>query len=377
MYRPLHIISFDVPYPANYGGVIDIFYKIKTLSELGVPIHLHCFEYGRQQASELEKYCARVSYYPRNRHFLRSLNLVPYIINSRRSEPLIRNLLLDDHPILFEGLHTCYYLDDKRLENRFKMVRTHNIEQDYYSGLAQAEPNFLRKLYFYSASIKLRFFEKVLHSAQLIFPISLSDTAYFSSRFKKVSYLPPFHANEEVSILPGSGNYVLYHGNLGVKENEKAAIFLLNNVFNDREINFVIAGNDPSPRLRRCIKKYPHVTLRSDLGDEEINELIMQAHVNILPTFQATGIKLKLLNALFSGRHCLVNTFMVEGTGLEDLCVPAETPGDFKCALDKLMVKPFEEKDIRERAAYLCKHFDRKKNAKKIITSLQEDHATV
>ena len=29
----LHIISFDVPYPANYGGVIDVFYRVKALTE--------------------------------------------------------------------------------------------------------------------------------------------------------------------------------------------------------------------------------------------------------------------------------------------------------------------------------------------------------
>ncbi len=26
----IHLISFDVPFPADYGGVIDVFYKIKA-----------------------------------------------------------------------------------------------------------------------------------------------------------------------------------------------------------------------------------------------------------------------------------------------------------------------------------------------------------
>ena len=46
MKNKLHIISLDIPFPANYGGVIDIFYKLKSLSNLGVEIILHCFEYG-------------------------------------------------------------------------------------------------------------------------------------------------------------------------------------------------------------------------------------------------------------------------------------------------------------------------------------------
>ena len=47
--KHLHIVCLDVPYPVDYGGVFDLFYKIKALSEAGVKIHLHCFEYGRGQ----------------------------------------------------------------------------------------------------------------------------------------------------------------------------------------------------------------------------------------------------------------------------------------------------------------------------------------
>ncbi len=50
--KHLHIISFDIPYPPNYGGVIDVYFKIRTLHELGIKIHLHCFEYpGRDRSA--------------------------------------------------------------------------------------------------------------------------------------------------------------------------------------------------------------------------------------------------------------------------------------------------------------------------------------
>ena len=42
--KELHVVAFDVPYPANYGGVIDIFYKVQALSEAGVKVHLHCYQ---------------------------------------------------------------------------------------------------------------------------------------------------------------------------------------------------------------------------------------------------------------------------------------------------------------------------------------------
>ncbi len=64
--KHLHIVCFDVPYPADYGGVIDVFYRIKAFHELGIKIHLHCFEYGRGKQIELEQYCIEVKYYKRN-----------------------------------------------------------------------------------------------------------------------------------------------------------------------------------------------------------------------------------------------------------------------------------------------------------------------
>ena len=61
MQAHLHIISFDIPYPANYGGAIDVFHKIRCLNAQGVKIILHCFEYGgRKSSPELEKICEKV-----------------------------------------------------------------------------------------------------------------------------------------------------------------------------------------------------------------------------------------------------------------------------------------------------------------------------
>ena len=41
--RQLHIVAFDIPYPPNYGGVIDVWYKLKALHAKGIKIILHCF----------------------------------------------------------------------------------------------------------------------------------------------------------------------------------------------------------------------------------------------------------------------------------------------------------------------------------------------
>ena len=31
MSKKIHVISFQVPYPPNYGGAIDVYYKLQSL----------------------------------------------------------------------------------------------------------------------------------------------------------------------------------------------------------------------------------------------------------------------------------------------------------------------------------------------------------
>ena len=52
MDKYLNVIALNIPYPANYGGVIDIYYKLVALHLNGVRIVLHCFEYERRGMSE-------------------------------------------------------------------------------------------------------------------------------------------------------------------------------------------------------------------------------------------------------------------------------------------------------------------------------------
>jgi hypothetical protein len=100
-----------------------------------------------------------------------------------------------------------------------------------------------------------------------------------------------------------------------------------------------------------------------------MDELIADAQVNLLYTAQSTGIKLKLLHALFGGRHCLVNSEMIGGTGLESLCQLAEEPGDMTDQLEELMKRPFTLEQVAERASAL-KAYSNKAGAKKILNLL-------
>lgn len=371
--KKVHVIAFDIPFPPNYGGVIDVYYKIEMLAKHGVGVILHVFEYpGRERAKELEDLCIDVFYYPRRLGFWHLFSCIPYIVLTRKSKHLINNLLKDDHPVLFEGLHTTWYLNDKRLRNRKKIFRAHNVEHHYYYNLFRVEKNLPKRLFYLFESCKLKFYERRLKWADTICTVSQMDQQYFQEHLPQTQtlYLPSFHKNNKVDILTGSGDYVLYNGNLEVAENDHAIQYVIKEIFNDLPFRLVIAGMNPLPHLKSLIDPYSNIQLIENPDESEMSRLIREAHVHLLLTFQATGLKLKLLNVLFRGRHCLVNSPMLSGTGLDKLCEIADDPIQIKNAIKALFEKPFTLADIELRRNSLNGIYSNETRIKKLIEVL-------
>ncbi len=368
--QSLHIISFNIPFPANYGGVIDVFYKIKALHQLDVQITLHCFEYGRAEAKELEKYCKTIYYYKRKTNPIQQLSTLPYIVKSRNSMDLLQNLQKDSAPILFEGLHCCYFLNHPSLANRQKMVRMHNIEWEYYEHLASLESNVIKRLFFKIESWRLKRFQNNLTFADKIICISKQDKAKIVKEYSKVSYIPAFHNCESVNIKTGQGDYALFHGDLSVKDNEEGALFLIKEVFQHIKIPFVIAGLNPTNRLIEAVKPYAHIQLKANLPYKTLQQLIQEAQVNILVSFQNAGMKLKFLNAIFNGRFCIVNDSMKTNTSLDELCFVLNEPIEMQKKLQELMSNRFTEEERMKRVEMFEQNFSNSDNAKKIIAEI-------
>lgn len=372
MNRPLHIVSFDVPFPPNYGGVIDVFYKVKALSELGIDIYLHVFEYGRdKQEHELNKYCKQVFYYKRNHFIASTFSFIPFGAKSRNNKELCTNLVNTNAPIIFEGLHTTFPLLNNMFNDRKILIRTHNIEHNYFNGLAKSEQNILKKVFFKLEAIKFYYYESILKKASTILSISHSDQKYFYHKFDKKSiYIPVFHKDKVVKKLSEKGRNALYYGNLRVADNCKAVHFLIE-VFKEIKKPIIFASSFENEAISKKIA--PHATMQFVILKDKnhLNQLVEEAHINVLPTFQKTGIKLKLINALFNGRFCLVNNKMIEDTGLKNLCEIANTKNEFVKKIIELLSSNFSDIEFKKRNnSKSLQEFNTIKNAQKIIDLL-------
>ena len=372
MTRHLHIVCFDIPYPANYGGAIDVFYRISTLHQAGVHIILHCYYKGKLHHEPiLESLCDKVFYYPRRTTLWQNFSTIPYTVMSRPTEPLLTHLLQDDYPILFEGLVCCKLINHPALRTRKRFFRECNIEHDYYRALGKASTSLWQKIFFHNEARKLQHFEqKYIPSATAIFALSHQDETHFATAFKEIPvvYVPCFHPEDTSTHVTGMGDYILYHGNLSVAENNKAAAHIITSIAPQiPDIPFVIAGLHPSKQLQSLAAQHSNVRLIDSPSEEELQQLIINAQIHLLVTFQGTGLKLKLLHVLYQGRHVIVNPDMVVGTELGELCHIGNSDTDLIRLCKEDFQRPYTNDDTQQRTKLLSSLFSNKRLANTLI----------
>jgi hypothetical protein len=367
--KNLHIVCFDVPYPVLHGGMFDLYYKIKALKEKGIAIYLHCYDYGKGRQPELNKYCVEVHYYPRQLGWEGFSLTIPYIVSSRTNSTLTQRLLENNYPILIEGIHSSFFVADKRFSTRKIFLRLHNVEYQYYHQLYTHSPWGFKKLYYWYESNCLQRYESAMAKRLPILAVSEKDKRTYQQKWgaMQVQYLPVFAGWQRIQIAAGKGNYCLYHGNLSIPENEKAAIWLLENIFNTLTIPFVIAGKNPSLKLERMVHQQSHTCLIANPAEDEMRDLVTKAQVNTLPAFSKTGIKLKLVNALFNGRHCVVNEAAVAETTLHSICHVANTAAHYKEMVEVLYHRVLLEEEIINRGKNLQAVYNDSENADALI----------
>ncbi|HUH72846.1 MAG TPA: hypothetical protein VLZ75_00425 [Chitinophagales bacterium] len=369
--KEVQLVSFAAAYPADYGGVIDVYYKLKTMHQMGIKVHLHTYVYGTHQKSkELESLCASVQYYKRD-FSSKYFQGWPYIVSTRYNKKMIRNIVNLGFPVILEGLHTCFLVDFLKEKSIPYVVRMHNIEWKYYQFLAQVEASFVKKKYFLEEARRLRSYEKVVQSTKIL-AISAKDRAYFKESYPQAEVIetPPFHQFEHLEIQSGRGEYALFHGNLSVNENEQAAIWLIEKVFLKLNFPLIIAGKNPTEKLLLAANASEKIEIIANSNDQKMNDLMKNAHIQVIPNKQPTGVKIKWLNSLFAGRFIIVHPDIYPETVKDSGIYSIESNIEMMEKVKSLSSQDFTEEIIENRRAWMKNKYDNENNMINVIKLL-------
>ena len=371
--QSLHIVCFQNPYPPVYGGVIDVYYKVKALHELGVKIYFHCFvDEKTPDISALENLTEAVYVYRRKFKFFKFFSRHPFSVVSRYSTQLYKNIEAIDAPILCEGLQSSFLLHKHAFPHRKKILRLHNLESNYYSGLAESESNFFKKIILKSEAKKYANYQRVIARFDRVFTLSLFEQEYVKIHFGNGVYLPVFHGNTRIPDLPEFGDFAFYHGDLRLSDNRKAVAFLIEVFKNKPNYNLVIASSQAAAFVKKLSEGYTHITYVALKSQNQLDTLLASAHINVMLSFQQSGTKLKTINSLLKSRHCIINPNMVDDLQIQALCTVASTAEDFSQAIDDLRFEEFTEAHILQRKQLAETLLSDQKNAQTILNYLEE-----
>lgn len=372
MQKALHVVSLDVPIPPDYGAMIDTFHRCKALTALGYEVHLHCFEYGRGRQHDITGIAHKIYYYDRPKNLRFALHWRPYIVETRRSKALLEQLKKDNFPILWEGQHCTAFLGHPAFAHRRQVVRVHNIEWEYYWRLAKRNGSLRDRLFFLTEAIKLKFFDRILKKAYALICVSSEDQKHYQKWHPRVDLL---RSGFDLSFSERSStadDYAIFHGNLSVNENEEAVNWILD-VVEEFNINrkIVIAGKSPSETLKARIAKFSIVELIENPDQTHMNQLIANAADQLLITFQAAGLKLKLLISSATNSRCIATPALVVGSGLEAGCEFVYSKSEFAEKLKQ--PQPANASQLKIRHAILREHFDVAHTVKRLADRLFEE----
>ena len=314
----------------------------------------------------MEKYCYRIYSYNRVNGIGAFSLMKPYIVKSRINKLLIERLNEDDHQIILEGIHCSGVIPYLNNSTRL-VIRMHNDESHYYKQLAGSERNLFKKCYYIWESSLLKRHQKKLNRDIPLACLSLADIKQFKEvyKFNNLQFIPCFIPWQLIKSKTGKGSFCLYHGNMGISENIAAALWLIRNVFNKASIPLVIAGKNIPGVVYKASRGINHINLINNPTIGELETLVFEAHVHIIPSMNDTGVKLKLLHALTEGRFTITKSRGLRGSGVSTGVHIADTSQQTLEYIQKLFEREFTNNDIAERQ-YIIDLYNNRLNAEKL-----------
>jgi glycosyltransferase involved in cell wall biosynthesis len=371
------LVAMDFPYPPGHGAAVDMWTRLLVLKEMGYVVdlvvtvksmpHEDLLRTVREQVGTLRIIRRRL-----DRRCL--LSFLPFQVRSRMD---LANIHLDHtySAIVLESDYVAAIVKNPAARRAKLLLRIHNEQVGYFRDLAQGTKSRLKKLYYYSESLKFRLFSpRMLNKCDLLWFISDSERQQHvrnHPEHKLKAYFVPTQVDRK-SLRPfaGRGQTVLFIGTLTITHNTDAVEWFLEKVhplLSELEgYTFQVAGRtagQPISRLKQLVQQQSNVLLNED--PVALDDLYENAAVFVNPVICGAGVKIKLVQALQAGMPVVSTSMGMEGTGFEHSVhlLVADTPQEFAACVHKLILnRTLAQRLVCNAQAFLAERYDMKAN---------------
>lgn len=396
MLRVLQICN-KAPYPANDGSSIAIYNMARGLLQNGVDLQLLTintkknFKPDEGVPSDFREKSAYRSVY-RNTGvtlagaFFNLFSSQSYFVSRFRfrafSKALTEILLTKEFDIIqVEGLFMAVYLPEIRRYTKARVVlRAHNIEHVIWERHIAHEKSLLRKWYLALQNKRLKRFElKVFSEVDAVVPITGTDESNIRAMgCRKPLFTCITGINPKEYVRSGGKqkkNTVFYFGSMDWLPNQEAVTWFLDNCW-DAIIEqipgarFIIAGRGMPLHFFHITK--PGVTIVEEV--ENPQQFFSQHQVMIVPLWSGSGLRIKIVEGMASGRAIISTSIGAEGiryTHGRNILI-ADTAADFVTQVVRLLRDEELQQALGRQAALLAaEEFDNLRLVRELVNFYQ------
>lgn len=339
----LLVVTNEIPFPPSHGGRVDVLRRLQALTRHGASIGMlitwcsdselaqtHADERLREQVplGHLEVVEISRSWQARWRRLAGLWRQSLYVVT--RSVPADKVAQLDAKArqlgvqlVLADGLFAGPLAEALAARLGVPLVyRSHNIEHQYLRRQARLARGARSRLALWLASRGVEALERrLIHGARLVLDISRDDMAYWAGQgVRDIRWLPPY-----CPPLPPPGQSLPPHdvaflGNLFMPNNVDGLRWFVQEVW--RRVTeqrpgttLLVAGSSPAPELAALCSQTPGVTLLANPAN--VSDVYHCARVLINPTRQGSGVNMKALEFLDSGKPVVSTSQGVKGLPAE------------------------------------------------------------
>jgi glycosyltransferase involved in cell wall biosynthesis len=326
-------ISAELPYPANSGGRIYTWERLKQLKRNNNSICLYTLVENNEfvDFDKLNLVCESVNVYNRKKSYIKALLNIkkPYSVVSRfvremyfdikrRIENYNIDLIIIDIP---EMLINCPY--DNTVN---KVVTQHNIEYKLFKDISKNSRNIFKKIIYFFEYIKMKKFEKFFYKNNIIQGctfISSKELQEFRVMFPKIkSACIPQGYNLDSNIYTESfikndrKNNMIFTGKMDYEPNVQAVKWFCKDILPIIEkrihnIKFYIVGKNPTKEVKN-LQQDNNVIVTGKVRD--MKNYFDKTNLCVIPLLSGGGVKIKLFEALGNGKIVVATSKGVEGT---------------------------------------------------------------
>ena len=350
-----------VPYPLNDGGAICSYYSVKGYIDAGCEVT--CL------AMNTSKHYVDLSKTGKAFAGVRDIQTVPldnrikplpallnlfgrksYVVDRFQSQEYERKLteILKQQTydvVHVDNLPSCLYIDTVRRYSQTPIVyRAHNVEYNIWSRAADADTNPFKKMYLRIQAERLRKFElSSLQKADMVLAISKDDETFIKEIVPgKKTLVFPAGIDIDESHVPDRPSEVslFFIGALDWLPNLQGLDWFLNDVWPQvhaafPDLKFHLAGK----KMPQQFYNYASQNVVAYGEVPSASEFMAQHSVLLSPALSGSGVRVKIIEALASGKVILSTTIAAEGSGTEDgkNILIADTAADYVRQIRRLI----------------------------------------